>query len=222
MTTHRTWKGRVFIGVTLDGKIARLDGDIDWLTDQPVGRNHTPGHQGPAAPAGYDDFMAATDHVVMGRATYEKVLTFGGQPYKGKQVVVLSTTLSDEEAENVTVARTLDEVCELLSSQDASGVYIDGGQVIQSSLREGLIDEITIGVAPVLIGAGIPLFGDIPEDILLTHVGTSYDDSGMTSTRYLVNHSMQGASRWSPYAEPSGLAHGGGYPSSDASGVTQA
>ncbi len=189
MTTHRIWKGRVFIGVSLDGKIARLDGDIDWLTDQPVGRHHVRGHQGPAAPPGYDDFMAATDHIVMGRATYEKVLTFGEWPYNGQQVVVLSTTLSDEEAENVTVVRTLDEVCALLRRQGASGVYIDGGQVIQSSLREGLVDEITIGVAPVLIGAGIPLFGVIPEDILLTHVGTSYSDSGMTSTRYLVNHS---------------------------------
>ncbi|PID96182.1 MAG: deaminase [Actinomycetales bacterium] len=189
MITHRTWKGRVFIGVSLDGKIARLDGDIDWLTDQPVGRQHVRGHQGPAAPPGYDDFMAATDHIVMGRATYEKVLTFGEWPYKGQQVVVLSTTLPDEEADNVTVVRTLDEVCELLHSDGASGVYIDGGQVIQFSLREGLVDEITIGVAPVLIGAGIPLFGAIPEDILLTHVGTSYSDSGMTSTRYLVNHS---------------------------------
>ncbi len=188
MTTHRTWKGRVFIGVSLDGKIARLDGDIEWLTDQPVGRHHVRGHQGPAAPPGYDDFMADTDHIVMGRATYEKILTFGYWPYKSKQVIVLSTTLSEDD-ENVTVAHTLGEVCELLSSQDASGVYIDGGQVIQSCLREGLIDEITIGVAPVLIGAGIPLFGAIPEDILLTHVGTSYSDSGMTSTRYLVNHS---------------------------------
>ncbi len=43
------------------------------------------------------------------------------------------------------MARILDEVCELLNGQDASGVYFDGGQVIQSCLREGLIDEMTIG-----------------------------------------------------------------------------
>ncbi len=133
--------------------------------------------------------MAATSHVVMGRATYEKVLSFGGIPYESKQVIVLSTTLPDQEAQHITVARSLDEVCELLDSQDASGVYFDGGQVIQSCLREGLIDEMTIGVAPVLIGEGIPLFGAIPNDIWLTHVGTSYGDSGMTSTRYVIDHS---------------------------------
>ncbi len=188
MTTHRNWKGRVFIGVSLDGMIARPDGEIDWLTDPPNGRQHIPGHEGPAAPPGYDEFMAVTDHVVMGRATYEKVLSFGGVPYESKQVIVLSTTMTGEQPAHITVVRTVAEACELLNSRKSEGVYVDGGQVIQAFLREGLIDEMTIGVAPVLIGAGIPLFGAIPKDVLLTHLGTSYNDSGMTSTRYLINH----------------------------------
>ena len=68
-STGRTWTGKVFIGVSLDGMIARPDGDIGWLTDQPTGRAHAPGHHGPAPPPGYDDFMAGIDHIVMGRRT---------------------------------------------------------------------------------------------------------------------------------------------------------
>ena len=67
-------------------------------------------------------------------------------------------------------------------------MYVDGGQVIQSFLREGLVDEMTIGVAPVLIGDGLPLFASLPHDVLLTHTRTSYGDNGMTSTRCLVEH----------------------------------
>jgi len=179
----------VFIGVSLDGKIARRDGNIDWLTDQPAGRDHVPGHQGPAAPAGYQDFMAATDHIVMGRATYQKVLSFDiDWPYRDQQVIVLSKALESERSEHITVVRSVGEACQLLNSRDARGVYVDGGQVIQSFLRAGFIDEMIISVAPVIIGDGIPLFGAVPEDILLTHLGSSYNESGMTSSRYAVNY----------------------------------
>lgn len=186
MTTDRTWMGRVFIGVSLDGMIARRGGDIGWLTDQPAGRDHVPGREGPDAPAGYEDFMAGIDHIVMGRGTYDKVLTFGFWPYESKQVIVVSTTLTEVEVEGVQLAGSVGQACGLLDAQDAGGVYVDGGQLIQESLRRDLIDELTISVAPVLIGDGLPLFGSLPGDILLTHVGTSYNDHGMTSSRYLV------------------------------------
>ena len=75
--------GHVYIAASLDGYIARLDGDIDWLTKQPTqGEDH-----------GYNAFMDSVDGLVMGRTTYEKVLSFGQWSYK-KPVVVLSRTLS--------------------------------------------------------------------------------------------------------------------------------
>ncbi len=66
------------------------------------------------------------------------------------------------------------------ASPTRSGIYFDGEQEIQYCLRQGLIDEMTIGVAPMLVGEGVPLFGAALNDIWLSHVGTSYGDSRMT------------------------------------------
>lgn len=183
---QHTWSGRVFIGVSLDGMIARSDHDIAWLTDPPADPGHVPGHAGPASPPDYDQFMADIDHLVMGRNTYEKVLSFDAWPYDGKSVVVLSGSLHPDADDRITVRDSVESTVELLNERGARGVYVDGGQVVQTFLRHDLIDELVLGVAPVLIGDGIPLFGSLPRDIRLTHLGTSYSDNGMTSTRYAV------------------------------------
>lgn len=186
MSTQRAWTGKVFIATSLDGLISRADGDISWLTDPPDA-DHVPGEPGSSPPPGYDEFIAGVDHLVMGRGTYEKVLTFGFWPYGKLAVLVLSTTLPSGGADgNVTVLSSLDEVTRTLAANGASGVYVDGGQVIQTFLAHDLIDELTISTAPVLIGGGLPLFGTLDRDIRLTHEGTSTSDSGMTSSRYSV------------------------------------
>jgi dihydrofolate reductase len=176
----------VFIGVSADGHIARSNGDLDWLTDPPANPGHVPGHPGPNPPAGYEDFMATVDHVVMGRGTYEKVLTFGFWPYETKHVIVLSTTLDLARDGRISVARDLPEVLTSLEDGRAKGVYVDGGRVIQAFLRADLIDELTISTAPVLLGGGLPLFGTSTSEIRLTHRGTSTSDTGMTCSRYTV------------------------------------
>lgn len=186
MSGPRTWRGKVFIGVSLDGYIARSDGGIEWLSDPPDDPGHVPGHRGPNPPAGYEDFMVTVDHLVIGRGTYEKVLTFGFWPYGAKQVVVLSTTLARDHDERVAVARNLPEVLGVLDDGAAKGVYVDGGRVIQEFLRADLIDELIISIAPVLLGGGLPLFGRLASDMRLTHKGTSTSDTGMTSIRYIV------------------------------------
>lgn len=183
---HRTWRGLVFIATSLDGMIARIDDDLDWLTDQPTGRPHAPELDTASRPPNYDEFMASITHIVMGRGTYEKVLTFGDWPYSSKRVYVLSTT-STRQDPNVTVLGSTADVVNALNEDGARGVYIDGGKVIQEFLREGLIDEMTVSTAPVLIGEGIPLFGGLDDDVLLTHKATSYGDNGMVGSTYMVN-----------------------------------
>ncbi len=151
MSVQRDWRGAVFIATSLDGFIARIDGDIDWLTDQPPHDDDPELHDAPNPPAGYGEFMKGVDHLVMGRGTYEKVLTFGEWPYSSKHVVVLSSTLPIGEDLHVTVVRTLAQVVQLLSDRRAKGVYVDGGKTIQSFLREGLIDEMTLSRVPVML-----------------------------------------------------------------------
>jgi dihydrofolate reductase len=180
--TKRTWRGRVFIASTLDGFIARKDGDIEWLTNPPAGKHASIQSDHPTI--GWDDFYPAVSHLVIGRGTYEKVLTFDSWPYTGKNVIVMSTTLQDPQ-HGVTVVRTVDEAVALLGKTNATDVYVDGGKVIQSFLRADLIDEITVGIAPVLIGEGLPLFGHLDKDCWLDLVATS-SSSGMVNMTYNV------------------------------------
>lgn len=186
MTEHRTWKGAVFIAASVDGFIALPDGDLCWLTDPPPEPRHVPGWAGDHAPQDYEEFTAGVSHLVMGRGTYEKVLTFGFWPYERFRVLVLSTTLPDAADARITVVRSVTEARQLLDLDVATGVYVDGGRVLSDFLRHDLIDELTVTRAPILLGRGMPLFHELPQEIRLLHLGTATSDTGMTSTRYEV------------------------------------
>ncbi|MFD9376611.1 dihydrofolate reductase family protein [Streptomyces sp. NPDC059999] len=174
--TTRAFRTAVTIGVSLDGFIARPDGDIEWLTSR--------GEE--AGDSGFEAFMAGIDTLAMGRNTYEKVLTFGFWPYEGKRVAVLSTTLTADDP-RITVHRTLDDLLAALTAHGARNVYVDGGLVVQTFLREGLLDELTLTTAPVLLGAGIPLFGPLHADVDLTLDSVRALGGGFTQATYRVD-----------------------------------
>jgi dihydrofolate reductase len=182
--TSRHWRGRVFIGTSVDGKIAHDDGTIEWLTDPPL-RRHEVGTQNDHPALVWETFFPAVDAIVMGRATYDSVLSFGEWPFEGKHVIVL-TTRSDIEDPRVNVARSIAAATRVLEELDAREVYIDGGRTIQSFLRAGLVDELTLSVAPVILGSGRPLFGDLDADVLLTVRGSHATDDGLVRTTYNV------------------------------------
>jgi len=168
----------VFVGTSLDGFIARLDGTFDFLP--PDG----------GEPHGYDEFIASVDAIVMGRKTFETVLTLGSWPYGNKRVVVLSSRPVDLSAVSGGVVEQMSgtpaEIVSKLAASCAHDLYIDGGITIQEFLRAGLIQRIVITRVPVLIGEGIPLFGSLPDDIRLRHVATRQYPSGLVSSEYLV------------------------------------
>ena len=172
--------GCVFVGTSLDGFIARENGDFDWLTAAGDALGET----------GYDEFFAGVDAMVVGRATYDTVRAFPEWPYAGKRVLVLSRTLVGsvgiDEEPDTTAHATLAEVVETLVAEGRRRVYVDGGRTIQSFLRAGLIREITITRAPVLLGTGIPLFGPLDGDVHLRHVGTRELGAGYTQSSYEV------------------------------------
>jgi dihydrofolate reductase len=186
METDRQWRGMALIATSADGFIAREDGDISWLTDAPPEPRHVPGLDGPHPPPGYHEFYASVDHLVIGRGTYEKVLTFGSRPYPEKKVIVLSTTMTEGADTNITVVRSVHAAVQLLAARRARRVYVDGGKVIQSFLRHGLVDELTVSVAPVLLGGGLPLFGRLDRDVRLIHLGSATGDTGMVTSHYAV------------------------------------
>lgn len=170
-------KTKVFIGTSLDGFIARTNGDFDWLSkfanDEAVNE--------------YDQFIKGIDAILIGRGTYETVLKFPSWPYKNK-VFVLSSSIKeipDELKEKVTILLMKPaEVLAYLSEKGFTDIYVDGGKVIQSFLQEDLIDELIISKVPVLIGSGIPLFGYLDADLHFTHIDTVIFSNGLVRSYY--------------------------------------
>ena len=170
-------KGSVFIATSLDGFIARPDGTIDWLP------------HGSTEDYGYDPFMASVDALVMGRLTYESVVGMGVWFYGTKPVYVLSSRAIPGAPEGAVVHRLAGDPHEIAAELDRRGVrdaYVDGGVTIQRFLRAGLIHRVIITRIPVLLGAGRPLFGELAQDLRLTHVRTQSWPSGLVQSEYLV------------------------------------
>lgn len=192
--TSRHWLGRVFIATSLDGYIARVDGDIEWLTNPPSDIPHTaPLTAAEVLPSGdYDTFMTGVDHVVMGRGTYEKIASFDAWPFDGKTVVVVSTVLAAESLggsvhpHGIIAVDSVPAATAVLDANGARGVYVDGGALIQSFLRADLIDEITLTRAPIILGSGLPLFGELDGSIRLALRATAVSADGLTHATYTV------------------------------------
>jgi dihydrofolate reductase len=173
-------KASVFIATSLDGFIARPDGALDWL---PVDGGE---------PHGYLEFISTVDAIVIGRKTYETVLTFDAWPYGNRQVVVLSTRPRElqpppDDAVCHMMAGTPHDVLAWLAERGMRHAYIDGGVTVQRFLAAGLIRRVIITRIPVLLGQGIPLFGPLTRDIRLEHVGTRSFASGLVQSEYTVS-----------------------------------
>lgn len=171
--------GHIFIATSLDGFIARPDGDIGWLLAR----------DDPAEDHGYHDFIADKDWIVMGRGSYEKAREFDPWPYD-RPVLVLSRQLAGTPVpagmagKLAFSAATPQDAMAALARQGARRVYVDGGQLVQSFIRAGLVEDLVLTTVPVLIGAGRPLFGALPRDRDLALVASRSFPSGLVQSTY--------------------------------------
>jgi len=173
-------KNKVFIATSLDGYIADKQGGISWLDDIPDLGNDD---------IGYAAMMASTDALIMGRNSFETVLSFDiDWPYD-KAVFVLSNTLKSIPpalADRVFLEKgPLKEVLKRLHKQGFKELYIDGGKTIQNFLREDLIEEMIITTIPVLLGAGIPLFGLLDNPLKFKCVESKIYAAEILQSRFL-------------------------------------
>ena len=172
-----------YIATSLDGFIAGKDGELDWLNES----NATVPH---GEDCDFKTFLDSVDAIVMGRKTYETVLSFGEWPYEGKPIVVLSrNAISFPPNVPNTVTRSSDapqDLLERLANEGVEHVYVDGGITIQRFFADGLVDEITVTTIPIILGDGIPLFGSLEKSINLTHMRTTVFDFGFVQTKYMV------------------------------------
>jgi dihydrofolate reductase len=170
----------VFCGVSVDGFLARPDDALDFL------------HTGEGVPHGFTEFLASVDVVVIGRRTFEVVMKLGHLALYGKKpVVVLSSrplellSVAGENFEQTSGAPY--DIKKQLNARGFKHVYIDGGSTIQRFLAAGCIDRLVITRVPVLIGAGIALFGPLPRDIWLRHVETRSYTGGLIQSEYQID-----------------------------------
>jgi dihydrofolate reductase len=175
-------RGSVYIATSLDGFIARKNGDLDWL----------PGSDGSAYQSeedfGYQAFMDTVDVLIMGRHTFETVLSFEEWPYGEKRVIVLSSSplKIPESLQNSVEAKSgsPENLFQSLSHEGHQNAYIDGGNTVQRFLNAGLIRDIIITRIPILIGQGIPLFGPLKNDIIVKHLKTQTYENGFVQSHY--------------------------------------
>lgn len=173
-------KFSVFCGVSVDGFLARPDDTFDFL------------RAGEQVPHGFDEFLTGVDVVVMGRRTFEVVQGLGHlETYGGKRVVVLTSRPLDLSAmEDGGMIEKMSgepyEISKQLQTRGFRHAYVDGGITIQRFLAAGLIDQLVITRVPMLIGAGIPLFGPVPRDISLRHVATRSFADGLVQSEYEI------------------------------------
>jgi len=172
----------VFIATSLDGFIARPDGSLDWLLGA---TDSTDDH-------GYNDFISGIDTIVMGRGTFDAVVGFESWPFDGLRVIVASSSRTQQDYPHISpdkyeiIGGDVSTIIRHCGESGAKNIYVDGGALIQSFLREGMVDTLTITRIPVLIGEGIPLFGSLPKDVRCTHQRTRSYDSGFVQSTYQV------------------------------------
>lgn len=174
-------KTSVYIATSLDGFIARRNGDLDWLPGADGG--------GEGQDPDFDEFIGTVDALVMGRRTFEKVRELGDWPYPMPVVVLSSRSMAVPD----TLGRAVEsmsgapaEVLEHLARRGVRHVWIDGGETIRRFLGAGLIQRLILTRVPVLIGGGVPLFGPLQEDIALRHLATRTLAGGMVQSVYQI------------------------------------
>lgn len=166
-----------FVAASLDGFIARPDGAVDWL-----GRVNAAGED-----HGYRRFFDDVDAILVGRRTWEVVLDLGTPwPYEGKRVYVLTHATPAARHGEVFLASAPGAVLERLAADGVRRVYVDGGAVVSSFLRAGLLDDLTVSIVPIVLGDGIRLFQEpLPERALALEGAQAYA-SGLVQLRYRV------------------------------------
>lgn len=165
----------VYLGASLDLRIAREDGRVDWLEQF---------HDASVGDYGYAAFFATVDTLLIGRATYDMVSGFPQWPYEGKRVVVV-THRPVAPRENVETAEgRLSAVLERLASRGAKHVYLDGGQVVRQGLAEDVVDTLTLSLVPLVLGSGRALFENGLPTRRFSLLGAQSFPTGLVQLRY--------------------------------------
>lgn len=169
-------KVSIYIATSIDGYIARDDGNLDWL--------HY-GHTGDED-YGFKNFINSIDALILGRKTYEVVSGFDDWPYNGKRVVVLSNTLNKVRPEAELFSGKLTDLLSKLHKDNIQHVWVDGGITASKFIEAGLVDELTISIIAMILGSGIRLFSLMNDEQKCQLASTKSYPSGLVQLKYQV------------------------------------
>lgn len=165
----------LFIAASLDGYIAGPDDDLSWLfTD---------------ADYGFSSFFAGIDTLIMGRGTYDVVRSFGDWPYEGKRTIVVSRSgdVNIDTDQTELYSADLPSLIARLGEESCDNVWlVGGGELVRSFLEQGLLDQITVSMHPILLGTGVPLFPGGFRRTMLMLRDTEVFDGGLVQLNYHV------------------------------------
>jgi dihydrofolate reductase len=164
----------LYIADSLDGYIARTDGRMDWLFSD--------------VDYGYTKFLRSVGTIIMGRKTYDQLLTFDDYPYRGKEVFAVSRFRAGERDEHVTfVGPEIVDIVRSLKAGEGTGIWLVGGsQLVRLFIAEHLIDEIIVSIHPIILGSGIPLILPQDDETQLVFAVCESFSSGLVQLKYRV------------------------------------
>jgi dihydrofolate reductase len=174
---------RVFLAQSLDGFIAGPNDDLSWLP-QPSPEDEDDG--------GFGAFLAEIGALLMGRRSFDVVAGFGGPWPYGERPVLVATHRAIEA--DVPTAHAVEGPIEAMvdlarAAAKDKDVYVDGGNLVRQALDAGLVDEVTITIVPVALGAGIPLFAGVARRHRMELLHTRTLTHGMVQLTYEVMRS---------------------------------
>lgn len=166
----------LYIAMSLDGYIARENNDISWLSVvEKKGEDY-----------GYSEFVDTIDTVIMGRKTYEKLMSFGIEfPHKDKKCFVISRTKQGADENVEYYSDRLEKLVTRLRNTEGKNIFVDGGaEIVNELMKTNRIDEFILSILPIFLGSGIRLFKDERPEQMLKLIESKAFSTGLVQLRY--------------------------------------
>ena len=163
---------------SLDGYIAKEDGDVSWLDDLGISPDDT----------GYEEFYSTVDALVMGRNTFDWIQNYGSWPYGDKPTWVCTTkSINSMEGCNLQNGTTPTDAYKEAQEQGIKHLWlVGGGKLASSFLEENLLTHLSISQMPIILGKGIKLFGDLQNPVKIRSTRVQARDSGYSQLDYVI------------------------------------
>lgn len=164
------------VAMSLDGFIAGPDGDISFLSKvEKKGEDY-----------GYTEFIKSIDTIIVGRKTYDKILSIGFKYPDDKEIYIITRNEKPDHRRLKVFSGSLKILISELKAKGGKNIFCDGGsEIINQLLMDNLIDEFIISVIPVILGDGIPLFQNLIPKTDLKLLNCQKFDTGLVQLHYI-------------------------------------